>query len=219
MRASITRSSVQPGPSSWIGRADISTGVQLTPRLRSSFRDALAIREKTLGPEHSDTATSLNNLADLLRDQGDFAGARPLLRAGAGDPRKGARPGTSRHRDQPQQPRHPAARPRATLPGRFHSTSARSRSARRCSAPSIPIRRRASTISPTCSATRATLRERDRCTSGRWRSARRRLGPEHSDTATSLNNLAVILKAQGDFAQARRALRARTEHLRKGAWP
>ena len=53
------------------GRAAHSQAAQL-------FRDALAIREKTLGPEHSDTATSLNNLADLLRDQGDFAGARPL---------------------------------------------------------------------------------------------------------------------------------------------
>ncbi len=31
-----------------------------------------------LGPEHPDTATSLNNLACLLKDQGDLAAARPL---------------------------------------------------------------------------------------------------------------------------------------------
>jgi tetratricopeptide (TPR) repeat protein len=37
----------------------------------------LAIREKALGPEHPDTATSLDNLVLML--QGDFAGARPLL--------------------------------------------------------------------------------------------------------------------------------------------
>jgi hypothetical protein len=30
------------------------------------------------GPEHPDTATSLNNLALLLQAQGDLAGARPL---------------------------------------------------------------------------------------------------------------------------------------------
>src|SRR5262249_601542 len=42
------------------------------------FRDALAIREKTLGPEHPDTATSLNKLASPLQAQGDFAGPRPL---------------------------------------------------------------------------------------------------------------------------------------------
>jgi tetratricopeptide (TPR) repeat protein len=42
------------------------------------FRDALAIREKALGSEHPHTAASLNNLALLLKAQGDFAGARPL---------------------------------------------------------------------------------------------------------------------------------------------
>src|SRR5262249_1215102 len=35
------------------------------------FRDALAIREKMLGPEHPDTATSLNRLSQLLDCQGD----------------------------------------------------------------------------------------------------------------------------------------------------
>jgi tetratricopeptide (TPR) repeat protein len=39
---------------------------------------ALAVREKVLGPEHPDTATSLNNLAALLEAQGDLAAARPL---------------------------------------------------------------------------------------------------------------------------------------------
>jgi tetratricopeptide (TPR) repeat protein len=39
---------------------------------------ALAIREKIFGPGHPDTATSLNNLAFLLNDQGDLAAARPL---------------------------------------------------------------------------------------------------------------------------------------------
>jgi tetratricopeptide (TPR) repeat protein len=43
------------------------------------LRDALAICEKTLGPEHHDTAGSLNNLANVLRAQGDLAGARPLF--------------------------------------------------------------------------------------------------------------------------------------------
>jgi tetratricopeptide (TPR) repeat protein len=38
----------------------------------------LAIDEKALGPEHPSTATSLNDLAVLLRDQGNYAGARPL---------------------------------------------------------------------------------------------------------------------------------------------
>jgi tetratricopeptide (TPR) repeat protein len=46
---------------------------------RPLLERALAIREKVLGSEHPDTATSLNNLASLVHAQGDLAGARPLL--------------------------------------------------------------------------------------------------------------------------------------------
>ena len=38
---------------------------------------ALAINEKALGPDHPDTASSLNNLGYLLQAQGDLAGTRP----------------------------------------------------------------------------------------------------------------------------------------------
>jgi tetratricopeptide (TPR) repeat protein len=40
---------------------------------------ALALREKALGPNHPDVATSLNNLALLYKDQGAYAKAEPLL--------------------------------------------------------------------------------------------------------------------------------------------
>src|SRR5262249_32558274 len=39
---------------------------------------ALAIREKVLGPEHPDVATSLHNLAEGDRGQGDLSQAAPL---------------------------------------------------------------------------------------------------------------------------------------------
>lgn len=42
-------------------------------------RRVLAIYQKVLGPEHPNTATSLNNLGELLRVQGDYAAARPHL--------------------------------------------------------------------------------------------------------------------------------------------
>jgi tetratricopeptide (TPR) repeat protein len=48
------------------------------PQAASLLRNALAICEKVHGPEHPHTAQSLNNLAFLLKDQGDLAGARPL---------------------------------------------------------------------------------------------------------------------------------------------
>src|SRR5262249_10950562 len=43
------------------------------------FERALAIREKTLGPDHPEIAQSLNNLAVLLKNQGDLSGARALV--------------------------------------------------------------------------------------------------------------------------------------------
>ena len=42
------------------------------------YKRSLAIWEKTLGPEHSDVATVLNNLADLYRVQGRYDEAEPL---------------------------------------------------------------------------------------------------------------------------------------------
>jgi tetratricopeptide (TPR) repeat protein len=43
------------------------------------FERALAIREELFGPEHPETVTSLLNLGNLLREQGDLSGARPYL--------------------------------------------------------------------------------------------------------------------------------------------
>jgi tetratricopeptide (TPR) repeat protein len=45
---------------------------------RPLYEQALAIREAVLGPEHADTAVSLNNLALLLRALGDLDAAGPL---------------------------------------------------------------------------------------------------------------------------------------------
>jgi tetratricopeptide (TPR) repeat protein len=47
-------------------------------RALSFYERALAIREKALGPWHLDVATSLNNLAELHRESGDYARAEPL---------------------------------------------------------------------------------------------------------------------------------------------
>jgi hypothetical protein len=44
------------------------------------MRRALAIDEKSLGPEHPDVATDLNNLAQLLKHTTRLAEAEPLMR-------------------------------------------------------------------------------------------------------------------------------------------
>ena len=43
------------------------------------FKRALAIREKALGKDHPDVATSLNNLALLYDSQGKYAEAEPFM--------------------------------------------------------------------------------------------------------------------------------------------
>jgi len=44
------------------------------------MRRALDSRLRVLGPEHSDTVVSLNNLASLMFQQGRTAEAAPLLK-------------------------------------------------------------------------------------------------------------------------------------------
>ena len=39
---------------------------------------ALNVAEENVGPDHPDVATSLNNLAELYRAQGEYAKAEPL---------------------------------------------------------------------------------------------------------------------------------------------
>ena len=43
------------------------------------YQEALQIWQKVLGPEHPDTATSLNNLAELYKRMGEYAKAEPLF--------------------------------------------------------------------------------------------------------------------------------------------
>ena len=44
------------------------------------YQRAIAIDEKTLGPEHPDLATKLNNLANLYQHQGKYEEAEPLFK-------------------------------------------------------------------------------------------------------------------------------------------
>ena len=144
---------------------------------RPLFERALAIREKALGPEHPLTATTLNNLAVLLQDQGDLAGARSLNERALAIREKALGPEHPIDRHEPQQPR-----PSASRPGRPRRRAAALRAGagdpREGARPRASDRPpRASTTSPVCFTTRATSLARGRSSSGRWRSARRRSAP------------------------------------------
>jgi tetratricopeptide (TPR) repeat protein len=53
------------------------------PGARTLSERALAIYESTMGPDHPDTATSLNDLARVLHADGDTARARTLFERAA----------------------------------------------------------------------------------------------------------------------------------------
>jgi tetratricopeptide (TPR) repeat protein len=169
---------------------------------RPLFERALAIREKVLGPEDTATATSLNNLAGLLHDQGDLVGAQPLFERALAIYEKVLGP---EHPDTAGSLSNLAyllqsqgdlawARPlferalttKEKLLGPEHPETAKSLNNLAALlwnqgdlAGARPLYERALAI-----------REKVR-------------GPEHPETATSLNNLALLLLAQHDFAGAR----------------
>ncbi len=50
-------------------------GLALYPQARAGFEQVLATRRRVLGEEHPETLDAMNNLANVLSDQGDLAGA------------------------------------------------------------------------------------------------------------------------------------------------
>jgi tetratricopeptide (TPR) repeat protein len=161
------------------------------------------------GPDHSDTATNLNNLALLLWDKGDYAGAEPLYRRALAMDEKELGPD------------HPGT---ATS----LSNLALLLQDKGDYAEAEPLYRRALAIDekalgPDQPDTANTLRSlagllrRKGDYAGAEPLYRRALaidekalGPEHPSTATSLNNLARLLEAKGEYVEAevlfRRAL-------------
>ena len=183
---------------------------------RPLYERALAIREKTLGPEHPDTATSLNNLAGLLSDQGDLAAARPLYERALAI------------REKVLGPEHPDTATSLNNLAGLLSDQGDLAGARPLFERALAIREKA--LGPEHPDTATSLNNladllRDQ---GDFAGARplyeralaireKMLGPEHPNTATSLNNLASLLRNQGDFAGARplyeRALAIREKML------
>ncbi|MBX3327352.1 MAG: tetratricopeptide repeat protein [Nitrospira sp.] len=165
------------------------------------YREALAIREKVLGPEHPHTAASLNNLAVLHHAQGQDTQAHPLLQRvlviyeklfGAEHPATAtslnnlaelyeaqgqyaeALPLLQRAlviREKVLGPEHPATATSLNNLAELYKAQGQY-------AEALPLLQRALVI-----------REKI-------------LGPEHPDTAASLSNLAGLYVDQGQYAQA-----------------
>jgi tetratricopeptide (TPR) repeat protein len=169
---------------------------------RPLFERALAIRKKARGPEHPDTASSLNNLALLLQKQGDLVAARPLyeraLEIG----------------EKVQGPDHPATATRLNNLAGLLRHQGDVAGARPLYERALAIREKVlgpehRDVAQSLSNLAVLLRVQGDFAAAQPLHERalaireKVLGPEHPDVAQSLNNLAFLLKAQGDLAAAR----------------
>jgi tetratricopeptide (TPR) repeat protein len=169
---------------------------------RPLFERSLAIREKTLGSEHPDTATSLNGLALLLMEQFDLAGARLLYERALAIRENVLRP---EHPDTASSRNHLAflLQAKGDLAG-----------ARQLVERTLAIREKVlGPEHPDTATSRnslAFLLESQGDLAGARQLMERALtirekvlGPEHPDTATNRHHLAFLLQAQGDLTAAR----------------
>jgi len=169
---------------------------------RQLLERALAIREKALGSEHPDTAASLNNLANVLKTQGDLAGARSLFERALAI------------NDKALGLEHPDAATNLESLAILLQAQGDLAGARPLHERALAIREKA--LGPDHPDTASSLDNfalllqaqgdlagarplHERALAIREKA----LGPEHSYTALSLENLAALLQAQGDLAGAR----------------
>jgi tetratricopeptide (TPR) repeat protein len=169
---------------------------------RPWYERALGVRERVLGPDHPDTAASLNNLAILLRAQGELAAARPLFERALEINERVLGPDhpatalclNNLARLLQDQGELAAARPlferalqlRERMLGPDHPDTAQSLNNLAC------LLQDQGVLVPALSLYERALKIRERV-----------LGPHHPATATSLNDLANLLQDQGEPVAAR----------------
>lgn len=194
-------------------------GVYLDQRARyveaeSLLRRALETREKTLGPNHLDTSTSLLNLASLLKNQGKYAEAEPLMRR-ALDVRLGE-----------LGPSHPQTgtvlNGLASLldsQGRLEEAERLYRRALQVLEETVgPRHPQTATVLSNLATLYGNLGKYDEAELllGRALAVREKeLGPEHPDTAASIHNLASVLDSLGKFTEAELLYRYALEVMEK----
>ena len=162
---------------------------------------ALTIRETALGPDHPDTATSLNNLAFLYDSQGRYGEAEPLYQRSLAI------------RETALGPDHPDTATSLNNLAFLYDSQGRYGEAEPLYQRSLAIRETA--LGPDHPDTATSLNNLAFLydSQGRYGEAEplyqrslaireTALGPDHPDTATSLNNLAFLYDAQGRYGEA-----------------
>lgn len=167
----------------------------------SFLHQALAMREKVLGPDYPDTATSLNNLAELHQAQGKYEQAEPLYRRALVV------------REKVLGPDHPATATSLNDLAELYQTQGKYEEAEPLYQRALAIRE--SILGPEHPDTALSLNnlavlyadqgkyEQAEALSHRDLAIKEKvLGPEHPSTATSLNTLAKCYQLQGNYEQA-----------------
>jgi tetratricopeptide (TPR) repeat protein len=180
------------------------------------FERALGIDQQAFGPDHPDTAASLNNLAVLLENVGDLQGSRPLKERALAIYEKALGPD------------HPHTATTLDNLGSVLESQGDFAGARPYLERALAVREKA--LGPDHPDTALSLNNLGHLLKMRGDLAEARLHferalairekvlePDHLDTAVSLNNLGSLLQDQGDLAGARpyleRALAIREKAL------
>lgn len=166
------------------------------------YERALAISETVHGPEHCETAMSLNNLALLIKIQGEFATARPLMERALAIREKVLGPG------------HPDTAASLNNLALLLQEQGDLAGAQPLAERALAIKEKI--LGPKHPDTATGLNNLARLLQAQGDLAGARplferslairesiVGPEHPTTATGLNNLALLLHIQGDLAGAR----------------
>ncbi len=180
------------------------------------LRRALAIQEKSLGPDHPDVASSLNKLAMLLSIKSDYEGAEPLYRRALVI------------REKALGPDHPTVAGSLNNLANLLYRKADYEGAEPLFHRALAIQGKAlgpdhPDVATSLSSLAALLYSKDdyEGTEPLFRRAlaiqEKALGPDHPDVATSLNNLATLLYSKDDYEGAeplyRRALAIKEKSL------
>ena len=174
------------------------------------FRLRLKLREKALGPDHCDVATSLNDLGGLLSEKGDYDGAEPLYRRALEIHEKALGPG------------HPDVATSLNNLGVLLDEKGDYDGGELLLRRSLEIREKA--LGPEHPYTAYTLnnlganvfakgdkKTAEKLTRRALAIREKILGPQHLETAYSLNNLGALLNETGDYDGAELLLRRSLE--------
>jgi len=165
------------------------------------YKRSLAIGEKARGTDHPNVAVSLNNLAELYRNQGHYAEAEPLLKRALAI------------REKVFGPDHPAVATALNNLALLYKTQGRYAEAEPLYKRSLAIREKARgpdhpDVALALNNLAALYDDQGRYTEAEpfhkrslaiWEKA---FGPDHPDVALALNNLASLYRNQGHYAEA-----------------